>query len=285
MKIMNIIKTKTFKILLASNLLLLILACASEPKQFVVRSLPLVTRLNRIAVFPLENLSEIPEAASRVTNILSSELYNAQIVNIVEPGEVQQFILRSRIRQATQLDVNTIREASRQLNADGIIFGSLNEYEMISTDLGTMPAVSITLRLVDANSGEIVWAATHSLEGSFKEKAFGIGRVNSLANLSTFVVKDLTKALEVAMYPDAAPVSVEKLPKRVVKSELIPEKPIEEPVIPIAPTKAEMENREAEKERSHSTVMKEWESIKKLSEGDEKEKKKDQEADQNQEQE
>ncbi len=258
--------------LLISGLLMLIAACASKPKQILVRQIPSVTRLNRIAVFPLENLSELPEAASRMTNILTSELYNAQIVNVVEPGEVQQFILRSRIRKPTQLDVNTIRDASRQLNADGIIFGSVNEYEMISTELGMLPAISITLRLVDANSGEIVWAMTHSLQGDFKEKAFGIGRVNSLANLSVFALRDLLQALEVAMYPDTAKIYGIKSAPRKVKPELIPEKPIEEPVIPIAPTTEEMESREAEKDRAHSEVMKEWDKIKKLSEEEQKEK-------------
>ncbi len=257
-------KWKSVEALLIGSLFLLTAACASEPKQFLIRPIPAVARLNRVAIFPLENLSKIPEAASSVTNIITSELYNSQLVNVVEPGEVEQFILRLRIRKPTQLDVTSIREASRQLNADAIIFGSVNEYEMTNTDVGMLPAVSITLRLVDASSGEIVWAVTHSLQGDFKERAFGIGRVNTLANLSMFVVRDLIQALGVAMYPDASLISASKPTRRIVKAELIPEKEPEEPAIPLAPTKEEMENKEAERERAHSDVMKEWENIKKL---------------------
>lgn len=240
-------------------LTLLFCACASQ--QFLVRPSPEITRLNRIAVFPFENLSGEPDAGGRVTSIMASELYNSGLVNLVEPGEVQQFILRSRIRVAGQLDLDTIREASRQLTADGIIFGSVNEYTVITSDLGPLPAVSMTVRLVDANTGEIVWAATHSLQGDFKETVFGIGRVNSLGSLSEIVVKDLILALGTAMYPEEEEIAVAKYPRRV-STELKPRIPIEEPVIPLPASREELEAIEAEKQKAHSAVMQEWEIIK-----------------------
>ncbi|RJP72406.1 MAG: hypothetical protein C4532_06000 [Candidatus Abyssobacteria bacterium SURF_17] len=245
-------------------LVLIVLFGACAPQQFLVRPAPEITRLNRIAVFPLENLSGEPDAGGRVTSILASDLYNSGLVDIVEPGEVQQFIIRSRIRVAGQLDLDTIREASRQLAADGIVFGSINEYTVIATDLGPLPAVSMTLRLVDANTGEIVWAATHSLQGDFKETVFGIGRVNSVGSLSEIVVQDLVLALGAAMYPEQEKIAAATFPRRVT-TELTPKLPPEEPVIPLAPTMQELEAVEAEKEKAHSAVLQEWETIKGIS--------------------
>ena len=256
-------KSKSVKTLLVVGLILTLFGCSQ--RQFLVRPAPEVTRFNRIAVFPFENLSGVPEAGSRVTSILVSELYNSNLVNIVEPGEVQQFILRSRIRVAGQLDLDTIREASRQLNADAILFGSVNEYSEIITDLGVLPAVSITVRLVDANSGEIVWAIAHSLQGDFKETLFGIGRVNSPVALSEFVVEDTVEALGVAMYPGEEKI-YDRTVSRTVRKDLKPTRPIEEPIIPLAPTKTEIEAIDAEKERAHGAVLQEWNTIKGLSE-------------------
>ncbi len=255
-------KKSTLERFVAVGLILVFASCGRT--QFSVRPAPEVTRFNRIAVFPLENLSGAPEAGSRVTSILVSELYNSNLVNLVEPGEIQQFIIRSRIRVAAQLDLDTIRAASRELTADGIIFGSVNEYATITTDLGLLPAVSITLRLVDANSGEIVWSATHSLQGDYKEIVFGIGRVNSLGVLSEIVVKDMVQALGAAMYPEGKEGYVARLPLKV-KKELVPAKPIEEPVIPLAPTREELESTEAEREKAHGAVLQEWETIKGIS--------------------
>ena len=254
--------SRSCKFLWVLGLCLLMAACAS--RKFAVRSAPEVVRLNRIAVFPLENLSGVPEAGSRVTAILVSELYNSNLVNVVEQGEVQQFILRSRIRVAGQLDLDTIREASRQLNADGIIFGSVNEYSEIATDVGLLPVVSLTVRLVDANSGEIVWAVAHTLQGDFKETVFGIGRIHSRVALAEFVVNDVIGALGVAMYPKekglAGPTDF-----RTVKGSLKPERPVEGPVIPLAPTQTELDSIESEKERAHGAVLQEWETIRGLS--------------------
>lgn len=256
-------KRQDFMTALAVGLILFLFACA--PRKFLVRPAPEITRFNRVAVFPLENLSGVPEAGSRVTAIMVSELYNSNLVDVVEQGEVQQFILRSRIRVAGQLDLDTIREASRQLNADAIMFGSVNEYSELITDLGPLPAVSITVRIVDASSGEIVWAVTHSLQGDFKESLFGIGRVNSPVALSEFVVEDVLEALGVAMYPGDRELYESEI-SRTVRRELMPSRSIDEPVIPLAPTRAEMQAIESEKERAHGAVLQEWETIKGLSE-------------------
>jgi len=256
-------KSKRVITLMVVGLILAVSACSQ--KQFLVRPAPEVTRFNRIAVFPFENLSGVPDAGGRVTATLVSELYNSNLVNVVEQGEVQQFIIRSRIRVAGQLDLDTIREASRQLNADAIMFGSVNEYDEVTTDLGPLPAVAITVRLVDAHTGEIVWAMTHSLQGDFKEGLFGIGRVNSPVALSEYVVADTVEALGVAMYPGESQIYEERASK-TVKRELKATKPIEEPVIPLAPTKSEIEAIDTEKERARGAVQQEWETIKGLSE-------------------
>jgi TolB-like protein len=239
----------------------LITGCGS--RELTIRPAPEVTRLNRVAVFPMQNLSGVPEAGDRVTHILVSLLYNSNLVNLVEPGEVQQFILRSRIRIAGELGLDRIREASHQLGADGILFGTVNEYTIITTDEGNLPSVSITLRLVDANSGEMVWSATHSLQGNFKEKVFGIGRIESVGILSEIVAAELVEALGLSMYPEKGGYYPDKF-NRHARKELIPEKEIEKPVLPTAPTRAEVENIELEKERAHSAVQQEWNRIKGL---------------------
>jgi TolB-like protein len=235
-------------------------ACGSH--QYLVRSTPQGVTFNRIAVFPFENLSEIPEASGRVTNMLVSQLNSAHIVNLVEPGEVQDFILRSRIRYASQLDLDSIRQASRQLNADGIIFGSVNEYTIITTDLGPLPAVSASLRLINADSGDIVWSQSYSLQGDFKETFFGIGRVNSLAMLSEIIVQNMVDDLRVAISEAARP------PKPIEATSVEAEKQGDiqgEPVLPPAPNRPDAREAESEREKARSNTQQEWESIKNLS--------------------
>jgi TolB-like protein len=246
--------------LAAFGLSLLCSACGS--REYLVRPAPQVVSFNRIAVFPLDNLSGVPEAGDRIHSILVSELHNTNVVNTVEPGEVQEFILRSRIRFPSQLGLDTIREASRQLNADGIIFGSVNEYNVITTDLGPLPAISLSLRLVDASSGDIVWSSSYSLQGDFKETVFGIGRVNSLGELGQIVVEDAVEGLRVAMYPEIGKPIREP---RWASPEPAKQEPLAEPILPHAPTRAELEQAESEREKAKSNVQKEWETIRGLS--------------------
>ncbi len=243
-------------------LLSLLTACGS--REYLVRPAPQLAQFNRVAVFPFENLSSDPEAGDRVTNMVVSELHNVNVLNVVEPGEVQQFIIRSRIRFASQLDLDLIREASRQLNADGIMFGCVNEYDVIPTDLGPLPAVSLTVRLVNASNGDIVWASTYSLQGDYKETFFGIGRVNSPSTLAEAVVGDVVEGLKVAMYPGLArkkPLSNEttlKGGKSRPSTEVTP-------VLPLSPSPVDAKQEDAEEQKAHTDVLREWDTIQKLS--------------------
>lgn len=244
------------RFLLAAVVLLIFAACGG--RKYVVRSSPQAANFDRIAVFPLENLSGVPEAGDRITSILVTQLHGSEVVNLVEPGEVQQFILRSRIRVPSQLDLDSIREASRQLNADGIIFGTVNEYNIITTDLGPLPAVSLSLRLVNANTGEIAWSSTFSLQGDFKETVFGIGRVNSLGELAEIVVDDAIEGLRVTMYPKPEytiwPAKANEGAPSILQVER-----------PGARTPADLEEVEAEKEKARTSVEQEWQTIRGLS--------------------
>jgi TolB-like protein len=243
---------------LAAAIWLSFLLCACGGRQYVVRSSPQVANFDRIAVFPLENLSGVPEAGDRLTSILVTQLHGSQVVNLVEPGEVQQFILRSRIRVPSQLDLDSIREASRQLNADGIIFGTVNEYNIITTDLGPLPTISLSVRLVNANSGEIAWSATFSLQGDFKETVFGIGRVNSLGELAEIVVDDAIEGLRVAMYPQTGN-SIWRAEKKDGAPSIL------QTGRPGAQTPADLEEYESEKEKARTSVQQEWQTIRGLS--------------------
>ena len=71
------------------------------------------------------------------------------------------------------------------------------------------------------------------------------------------------EALGVAMYPDEEKFYPDES-RRAARDELTPEKAQEEPVIPTAPTRADMESIALERERAHSAVQQEWETIKKF---------------------
>jgi curli biogenesis system outer membrane secretion channel CsgG len=59
---------------------------------------------------------------------------------------------------------------------------------------GQIPVIAITLRIIDAATGEIVWAINAARSGSDKETVFGIGKIRSLNTLADDMAKQIAQA-------------------------------------------------------------------------------------------
>jgi curli biogenesis system outer membrane secretion channel CsgG len=59
---------------------------------------------------------------------------------------------------------------------------------------GQVPQIAVTLRIVDAATGQIVWAGNASRTGKDRETVFGMGRVDSLNTLAEMTAQELARA-------------------------------------------------------------------------------------------
>ncbi|NLB68996.1 MAG: hypothetical protein GX804_04855 [Lentisphaerae bacterium] len=83
----------------------------------------------------------------------------------------------------------TAGEAARlgqMAGAEGVIIGTVSEYETVARGGRTYPVVGISVRLIDCNSGKILWSVDHAAQG---------GRNDTLARQSRKVVHDMALAL------------------------------------------------------------------------------------------
>ena len=62
------------------------------------------------------------------------------------------------------LDNISARKIGKLLGVDTVIFGSVSEYRY-KMDLSEVPVVGINIRLLDVESGEILWTASKSKAG------------------------------------------------------------------------------------------------------------------------
>jgi hypothetical protein len=74
--------------------------------------------------------------------------------------------------------------------------GSIHEFGTRQQARREIPVVSLHLRLIDAESGKVVWAAEHALDGDARETVFGLGRVASVDQLAQTAVREALSSLE-----------------------------------------------------------------------------------------
>lgn len=132
--------------------------------------------IQKIAVLPLENLTQDPQAGERVRKIVVSEILAAGVLDVVEPAQVNQALGQQQIQSISSISVKQIAELGKSLGVQAFVVGSVDTYERINVGGGTFAEVAITLRALDAATGTVIWSASKSAGGAgFFGRLFGFG--------------------------------------------------------------------------------------------------------------
>ena len=155
--------------------------------------------VNKVAVLPFSNFSEDKYAAEKVRNALTVELMSRHAFDVLEHGEVSKvfnFLREGSIEDAriVQVDKETMKLLGAKLGVQAIIMGSVNEYSAKGGGFANN-VVSISVKMLDAESGTILWQANTSEVGSGTlRKMFGMEQVD-MSILTNRVVKKILNTL------------------------------------------------------------------------------------------
>ncbi|MDH4038356.1 MAG: hypothetical protein OEX18_13680 [Candidatus Krumholzibacteria bacterium] len=174
--------------------LALLIGCASNPSTFRASS-DGVEPGDTVAVLPLVNLSQQPNAQDVVQGEVVVQMLALRLYNIVDPGAVQDLVIRQRLRLADRLPLETLRQVGTELGCKYVMVGTVNAFGMVSEATMAYPSVAVTMRMVRCEDGRIVWAGSHARRGDDTESVFGLGRVTTLEQLTEETVADLLESL------------------------------------------------------------------------------------------
>ena len=121
--------------------------------------------VEKVAVLPFENLSTDQQAGARATRLFLTELLATGALDVVEPGEVHAELTRLA-SPSPQLNQEQLVALGRELGVQALILGSVNESQQIRSGTVMVPVVTLDVRMVEAESGVTVWAATDTEKGS-----------------------------------------------------------------------------------------------------------------------
>lgn len=116
-----------------------------------------------VAVMPFLNLSKDTEAAVKCRELFLAELYiSSAFEDVVDEGEMLEVMRKLKIREGDALGKDTIKTLGDNLGVQALIFGTVHEY----TERATKSAMfAVSLRMVDVETGEILWLGNSSKEG------------------------------------------------------------------------------------------------------------------------
>jgi polysaccharide biosynthesis protein PelC len=132
--------------------------------------------VKKVAVLPLENLSQDQLAGERVRKALIAELLATGVVEVIEPGQVNRALNQLNLQSVSAVSIEDLKKVGESLGVQALFMGSLDVYDRINVGGGTFPDVTISLRAVDVATGTIVWSSTRNGGGvGIVGRLFGFG--------------------------------------------------------------------------------------------------------------
>jgi len=161
---------------------------------------------------PFDNFSRDSKAGYKVRNNFVFEFLMAGIFNVVDISEVDRKLLLAGIPHGTSrntvsfrlprngrngMNANSIslsRKIGEALAVEAIVAGAVETYRVDRVAGQIIPEVSISARLIDAETGTTIWFSNHT-QRSTGIPVLGWGRVTSLNILSHQVVQEMVSSL------------------------------------------------------------------------------------------
>ena len=139
----------------------LVAGCGSSYQNAYVSTQAAVNSGKSVAVLPLVNLTQHPQAGRNVSDLLTTELYASGKFTILERTALIEKIIGDETDLDFVMNTAVAQRVGKAVGADTVVFGSVTEYRY-TRGLDQNPAVGVNLRMLDVASGEVTWASSAS---------------------------------------------------------------------------------------------------------------------------
>jgi len=148
-----------------------------------------------VVVMPFLNLSPDDQASERMRDAFMGMLLATEAIYVLPPGEVARGINRAGIRMPQTPSVDEILKLKGILEVDAVITGVLREYGTARSGSAEANLVSLSLQMIETQTGAIVWSAESTKGGiSMSDRMLGSGG-QPMNDVTLQVVNDLLDQL------------------------------------------------------------------------------------------
>lgn len=132
--------------------------------------------IRTIAVMPMANQSREPMASDRVRDVLITMLLSSGGVYVLPAGEVARGVSRTGIADPANPSAEDVVKLGAVVKADAVMTGSVREYGEVRSGSVASQAISLSMRLTEAQTGRVVWSASATRGGvTFADRLLGGG--------------------------------------------------------------------------------------------------------------
>jgi hypothetical protein len=132
--------------------------------------------IKTVAVMPLVNLTRDQQAADRVRDVFVTTLMANSEIYVVPSGEVARGIISAGIANPAAPTPEEVIRLCKTIKVDSVFTGVLREYGEVRSGTAMANAISLSMQLMEGQTGKIVWSADTTQGGiGVMDRLFGGG--------------------------------------------------------------------------------------------------------------
>ncbi|MFN7965076.1 MAG: DUF799 family lipoprotein [Acidobacteriota bacterium] len=129
-----------------------------------------------VAVLPFANLTPNPNAADRTRDVFMTMLQAGGGLYVLPPGEVARGSARANVANPIAPTSEEAVALAKIVQADVVITGTVLEYGEVRSGSTSSNVISVSLKMLEAQSGKVVWTASSTQGGvTASARLFGGG--------------------------------------------------------------------------------------------------------------
>jgi len=115
---------------------------------------------------------------------------------VIEPGMVMSQLRENQVRSSGEIDLQTLKTIAEHFNVGYCLTGSVLQFRSALQDEETVvPAIQVSVRLIDPSTGKLVWAKLLERNGDDRFGILGLGVIHSPSRLTKSLVEELVTGI------------------------------------------------------------------------------------------
>lgn len=177
---------------LAAIIIFSLSGCAAPQNESTfVRQKTDLRYVKKVAVLPFANNTGDQFAAKRIRDITTTQILSMGIFDVVDQGVVDSALREMAIGKDKPLGTPILKRLGQRLGVQAFIDGTVNDIGSNKSGPFSYPEVSLTLKLVDSESAEVLWQSSAHRNGySVWDRLFGLDPQDSF-QLALVLTRDM----------------------------------------------------------------------------------------------
>lgn len=114
----------------------------------------------KVAVLPFKAQAEI--AGASVADMVTTEILKTYKYELIERSQIEQILQEQSLGMQGVTESTIAMQVGKILGVQGVIVGTVPEFEVRSVNGNDLPAVGINIRMIDTQTGSIIWTVSES---------------------------------------------------------------------------------------------------------------------------